>query len=88
MSIEMTNKAPIAPPEGVLDRLSVRLHSRRLDEALARGIPPETTPSLALRARRLTALSRRREIANGLCSKIKGAGGACSVLRNKEGERS
>jgi hypothetical protein len=62
----MTNEAHIAPPEGVLDRLSVGLHSRRLDEALARGIPPETTPSLALRARRLTTLSRRREIADGL----------------------
>jgi hypothetical protein len=32
--------------------------------------------------------AQTREIANGLCAKIKRAGGACSVLRNREGGRS
>lgn len=42
------------------DRVRVRLGSRRLDRALAVGVPVESTPALALRARRLTALSDRR----------------------------
>jgi hypothetical protein len=56
----------IARPASVLTRLSARLRSHQLDAALARGTPPETTASLALRARRLTALSRRRAIAGDL----------------------
>jgi hypothetical protein len=56
----------IAPLEGLAGRLSARLRSRRLDKALARGTPPETAVPLALRARRLTTLSRRRTIAYGL----------------------
>jgi hypothetical protein len=46
--------------------VSARLRSRRLDQELAGGTPPETTAPLALRARRLAALSRRRTIADGL----------------------
>jgi hypothetical protein len=32
--------------------------------------------------------AQTREVADGLCTKIKGAGGACSVLRNNNGGRS
>jgi hypothetical protein len=56
----------IAAQDGVLDRLTTRFRSRQLDQDLARGIPPETATPLALRARRLTTLSRRRVIADGL----------------------
>jgi hypothetical protein len=42
------------------DWLTVRLRSRQLDMALAAGVPVESTPALALRARRLTALRDRR----------------------------
>jgi hypothetical protein len=56
----------IAPREGPLSRLSARVRSRQLDEALAVGTPPESAAALALRARRLTRLSRRRVIAGGL----------------------
>jgi len=66
MSMENANEALIAPYGGVSARLSARLRSRQLDEALARGTPPETTAPLALRARRLTPLSRRRVVADGL----------------------
>ena len=66
MAIRIAGEEQIAPREGVLDRVSARLRSRQLDEALARGVPPETSARLALRARRLTALSRRRAIADAL----------------------
>jgi hypothetical protein len=42
------------------DRLRARVRARNLDRALASGEPPESTPALALRARRLMALSDRR----------------------------
>lgn len=45
------------------DRLAARLRSSQLDQALAGGAPAEGTPALALRARRLVALRRRRSIA-------------------------
>lgn len=50
----------------VRDRVVTRLSTRRLDRALAAGAPPESTPALALRAQRLTALDRRRSMAAGL----------------------
>jgi hypothetical protein len=56
----------IAPPDGVKAHLEAHLHRRQLDRALAQGIPPESAAPLALRARWLTALSRRRVIAAGL----------------------
>ncbi|HTX30732.1 MAG TPA: hypothetical protein VMD09_05070 [Solirubrobacteraceae bacterium] len=62
----MVSEPRIAPRAGVLDHLSARLYSHHLDQALARGIPPESAAPLALRARRLTALPRRRVIAAGL----------------------
>jgi hypothetical protein len=75
MAIRTASEARIAPQEGVLDRLSARLRSRQLDDALARGTPPETAAPLALRARRLTTLSRRRAIADGLRRAIRDAWG-------------
>ena len=66
MATRTAGEPKIAAKDGVLDRLSSRFRSRQLDQELARGIPPETTAALALRARRLTTLSRRRDIANGL----------------------
>lgn len=62
----MKSTLQIAPASGVRDRLSARLHTRQLDEALAQGSSPEATAPLALRARRLTGLSGRRAVANGL----------------------
>jgi hypothetical protein len=66
MATLTASELQIAPQENVVARLSARLRSRRLDEALARGTPPETAAPLALRARRLTTLARRRSIADGL----------------------
>jgi hypothetical protein len=74
MAVRITSEEQIAPPTTVRDRLSARLRSRRLDKTLARGTPPETAGRLALRARRLTTLSRRRAIANGLRRVIREAG--------------
>jgi hypothetical protein len=48
------------------DRMSARWRPARLDRALAEGAPPESSPTLALRARRLTALDRRRTLAGAL----------------------
>ena len=48
------------------ERLAARLRRRRLDRALAHGIPPEASAPLALRAQRLTEPDRRREIAREL----------------------
>jgi hypothetical protein len=73
MPVQATKQPQIAPREGFLDRLSARLRSRELDCALARGATPEAAPSLALRARRLTTLSRRRVIAEGLRRAIRDA---------------
>ena len=66
MATKIADEEQIAPQSGVLARLGARLRSRRLDEALAGGTPPETAAPLALRARRLTTPSRRRAIADGL----------------------
>jgi hypothetical protein len=63
----------IASREGLPARISARVRSRQLDEELAEGTPPETAAALALRARRLTALSRRRAIAGSLRRVIRDA---------------
>jgi hypothetical protein len=46
------------------DRITARWRHRRLDLELAAGVPSEAAAPLALRARRLTQLSRRRSIAD------------------------
>ena len=66
MVVGASSELRIAPQEGLLARLTAGLRSRRLDEQLARGTAPEIAAPLALRARRLTTLARRREIADGL----------------------
>jgi hypothetical protein len=48
------------------DRLAARWHRRRLDRALAGGVPPEASTVLALRAQELTELERRRSIASAI----------------------
>ena len=53
----------IAPRERLRDRLVARLRARSLDTALANGMPSEADAALALRARRLTNVPRRRELA-------------------------
>lgn len=73
MAIQTVGEPQIAPHEGVLARVSARVRSRHLDQQLARGTPPETAAALALRARRLTQLSRRRAIADGLRRVIRDA---------------
>lgn len=73
MATGTASEAQIAPQAGVLDRVSARFRSHQLDRALAQGIPPETAAPLALRARRLTTLSRRRAIADGLQRVIRDA---------------
>src|ERR1700757_1318770 len=62
----MASEPRIAPQASVLDHLNARLNGHHLDQSLAEGTPPETAAPLALRARRLTALPRRRVIAAGL----------------------
>ncbi len=63
LMVMATSALYIAPPERLRDRLVARLHTRSLDAALANGTPSESDPALALRARRLTNLPRRRELA-------------------------
>lgn len=66
MSIGTTSEPRIAPKAGIRARMRARLHTRELDHALAAGTAPETAAPLALRARRLTSLARRRVIADSL----------------------
>jgi hypothetical protein len=56
----------IAPQPKIRHRLAARLLARRLDWALANGADSEQSAALAIRARRLTSLSRRRVIADSL----------------------
>ena len=66
MTIGTAREAQIAPHPDVRARLTARLRSRQLDEALAQGTPPETAAPLALRARQLTTRSLRQDAADGL----------------------
>ncbi len=66
----------IAAPEQLRDHLVVRVHPRPLDRELANGTPAETSAALALRARRLTNLSRRRRLALSLHRLVRQADGA------------
>jgi hypothetical protein len=58
--------APVVRRVSPLDRIRARLLSRALDRALAAGEPSESAPAVALRARRLTELSKRVELARTL----------------------
>ncbi|MBV9917387.1 MAG: hypothetical protein JO153_12865 [Solirubrobacterales bacterium] len=48
------------------DRIAARLASHRLDLALAAGVPAETSPALALRARQLRDFEERRALAGSI----------------------
>lgn len=54
-------------------RLAARWRSRRLDRALAAGVPPEADAALALRAEQLTELNHRHSIASALRQLIREA---------------
>jgi hypothetical protein len=53
-------------PARLRDRVTALWRARRLDRALAEGVPPETNAALALRAQRLTEPERRWSIARAL----------------------
>jgi hypothetical protein len=88
---KMTTKPETAPPVGLTiaaapsarDRVVARWRARRLDLALAAGMPPEADPAMALRARRLTDLACRRSIAETLRRFVREAheGAAPSLVR-------
>ena len=46
------------------DRLTAHLRSFKLDQALADGVPPDSTPALALRAQHLLTPAARQRLAN------------------------
>jgi hypothetical protein len=64
----------VADAPRLRDRAAAWLRSRHLDLALAAGVSPEATPSLAIRARRLTRQSRRHLIAHSLRRAARAAG--------------
>ncbi len=51
---------------GLWDRVMVRARALSLDAELARGIPPEASTRLALRAQQLVRARGRRELARGI----------------------
>jgi hypothetical protein len=63
MQVRALNDLRIAPKVRRWDRLAAHVHRLRLDAALASGTPAEASTELALRARRLTNISFRRELA-------------------------
>jgi hypothetical protein len=75
----------VAPPEHLRDRLAARLRPRPLDAALANGTPAETNAALALRARRLTNLPRRRRLALTIRGLVREADGAEGAPRMRAG---
>lgn len=56
----------VAERPTVRDRVAVHWRAAQLDHELADGIPAEDSPALALRARRLTGIGRRRSMADAL----------------------
>jgi len=58
--------APVVQRLKPFDRIRARLRARALDRALAAGEPTESEPAVALRARRLTEISKRAELARTL----------------------
>jgi hypothetical protein len=56
---------PVAKRAGLWDRLMARVQAPRLDSDLARGVSPDATIALALRARALVRPQTRRELAFG-----------------------
>jgi len=66
-SVRRSEGGPVvATRPSLRDRVTALLRRGRLDRALADGAGPESSPALALRARRLTDISNRRAIADAL----------------------
>jgi hypothetical protein len=76
-------KLLVAERPRLRDRLAARWSPRRLDRALASGTPPEAGAALALRARELTELSRRRTIARSFREVLREA---CEGARRSYGQ--
>jgi hypothetical protein len=71
--------APIVQRVRPFDRIRARLRARALDRALAAGKPSESEPAVALRARRLTEISKRAELARTLSQVVNRARQASST---------
>jgi hypothetical protein len=71
--------SPVVRRVRPLDRIRVRLRARALDRALAAGEPTESGPAVALRARRLTDISKRAELARTLGQLVNRARHASSM---------
>jgi hypothetical protein len=54
-------------------RLRATWHAKMLDDELAYGVEPWTSPLLALRARKLTSAHSRKRIANALMQAVRSA---------------
>jgi hypothetical protein len=70
--------APMVQRVRPLDRVRARLLARALDRALAAGAPSESEAAVALRARRLTEISKRAELARTLSQLVNRARQASS----------
>jgi hypothetical protein len=56
----------VVSPVSLWTRVAARLRFAALDQALAKGVPPESRPALALRSERLVARPMRRRLARAL----------------------
>jgi hypothetical protein len=63
---EQAGTCPVARHPGLWDRIMARTCSFSLDRDLARGVSPEGSVRLALRARRLTGMRERRMFAQAI----------------------
>jgi hypothetical protein len=75
--------APMVQRVRPLDRVRARLRARALDRALAAGAPWESEPAVALRARRLTEISKRAELARTLSQLVNRARQASSTATSQ-----
>jgi hypothetical protein len=75
--------APVVRRVRPLDRLRARLRARALDRALAAGESSESEPAVALRARRLTEISKRAELARTLSQLVRRARAASSTATSQ-----
>jgi hypothetical protein len=75
--------SPVVRRVRPLDRIRVRLRARALDRALAAGEPTESRPAVALRARRLTEISKRAELARTLGQLVNRARHASSAASSQ-----
>jgi hypothetical protein len=62
---------PFSAPSKLRCRLRVQLHRGRLDHQVAEGFGTDPIEDLALRARQLTAMRARRQLARSLRARVK-----------------